>query len=60
MVKNLFGKKLGMTRFFLEEGKSYPVTVLEVGPCVVVQKKTLARDGYEAIQVGFENQKEKD
>ena len=58
MVKNLYCKKLGMTRYFLEEGKSFPVTILEVGPCVVIQKKTKARDGYEAIQVGFELQKE--
>jgi large subunit ribosomal protein L3 len=59
MLKNLFGKKLGMTRFFLEEGKSVPATVLKVGPCVVVQKKTMAKEGYNAIQVGFEPQKEK-
>ena len=47
-----------MTRYFLEEGKSFPVTILEVGPCVVTQKKTKAHDGYEAIQIGFEPQKE--
>ena len=58
MVKNLYCKKLGMTRYFLEEGRSFPVTILEAGPCVVIQKKTKARDGYEAIQVGFEAQKE--
>jgi large subunit ribosomal protein L3 len=58
MVKNIYCKKLGMTRYFLEEGKSFPVTILKVGPCVVIQKKTKERDGYEAIQVGFEPQKE--
>jgi len=59
MVKNLFGKKLGMTRYFLDEGKSFPVTIVKAGPCVVIQKKTLEKDGYEAIQVGFDIQKEK-
>ncbi len=59
MVTKLFGKKLGMTRYFLEEGKSVPVTVLKVGPCVVIQKKTVENEGYNAIQVGFEPQKEK-
>lgn len=59
MVNKLYGKKLGMTRYFLEEGKSIPVTVLKVGPCMVIQKKTAAREGYNAIQVGFEPQKER-
>ena len=45
-----------MTRYFLEEGRSVPVTLVKMGPCVVVQKKTAERDGYEAIQVGFEVQ----
>ena len=58
MVGTLFGKKLGMSRYFLDEGKSIPVTIVKVGPCVVVQKKTTEKDGYEAIQVGFEPQKE--
>jgi len=58
MVKKLFGKKLGMTRYFLEEGKSIPVTVLEVGPCMVIQKKTREKEGYNAIQVGYGHQKE--
>jgi len=58
MVNKLFGKRLGMTRYFLEGGISVPVTVLEVGPCVVVQKKTLEKEGYNAIQVGFFPQKE--
>ena len=59
MVKTLFGKKIGMTRYFLEEGKSIPVTILKLGPCVVIQKKTSEKDGYNAIQVGFEPRVEK-
>jgi large subunit ribosomal protein L3 len=59
MVKTLFGKKMGMTRYFVEEGKSIPVTILKLGPCVVLQKKTSEKDGYNAIQVGFEPQDEK-
>jgi large subunit ribosomal protein L3 len=58
MVRTLFGKKLGMSRYFLDEGKSIPVTIIRVEPCVVIQKKTSKKDGYEAIQVGFESQKE--
>jgi large subunit ribosomal protein L3 len=58
MVNKLFGKKLGMTRYFVDEGKSIPVSVLKLGPCVVTQKKTNSREGYNAIQVGFETQKE--
>jgi len=58
MVNKLFGKKLGMTRIFLDEGNSVPVTVLKVGPCVVLQKKTREKDGYDAIQVGYEPRKE--
>ncbi|MFO7461597.1 MAG: 50S ribosomal protein L3 [Desulfatiglandales bacterium] len=58
MVGTLFGTKLGMSRFFLDEGKSIPVTIVKVTPCVVVQKKTSEKDGYEAIQVGFGPQKE--
>ncbi|MFC1883930.1 50S ribosomal protein L3 [Thermodesulfobacteriota bacterium] len=57
MVNKLIGKKLGMTRIFLQGGVSTPVTVLEVGPCVVVQKKTTEKEGYNAIQVGFGTQK---
>jgi large subunit ribosomal protein L3 len=48
-----------MTRYFLDEGRSIPVTIIKAGPCVVIQKKTKEKDGYEAIQVGFEPQKEK-
>lgn len=53
MVNKLIGKKLGMTRIFLDEGKSVPVTVLQIGPCIVTQKKTHDKDGYNAIQVGY-------
>jgi len=59
MVNKVLGKKIGMTRYFLEEGKSVPATLVKVGPCVVIQKKTTENDGYEAIQVGFDDQKEK-
>ena len=58
MVNKILGKKLGMTRYFLEGGVSVPVTVLQVGPCVVVQKKTREKEGYDAIQVGFMPTKE--
>ncbi|MBW1731666.1 MAG: 50S ribosomal protein L3 [Deltaproteobacteria bacterium] len=58
MVNKLFGKKIGMTRYFLDEGRSVAATVLKVGPCVVTQKKTVEKEGYNAIQVGFEPQKE--
>jgi len=58
MVNKLYGKKLGMTQYFLEEGRSVPVTVLEVGPCVVLQKKTREKHGYDALQVGYEPKKE--
>jgi len=53
MMKGLIGKKLGMTQIFDEEGRRIPVTVVEAGPCVVIQKKTVDKDGYNAIQVGF-------
>lgn len=53
MKKGLIGKKIGMTQLFDENGKVIPVTVVEAGPCTVVQKKTAEKDGYEAIQVGF-------
>ena len=53
MQKAIIGKKLGMTQVFSPEGKFIPVTVIEAGPCTVVQKKSLEKDGYEAIQVGF-------
>ncbi|MDY5097647.1 50S ribosomal protein L3 [Clostridium sp.] len=53
MKKAIMGKKVGMTQIFNEHGKVIPVTVIEAGPCVVLQKKTVESDGYEAIQVGF-------
>lgn len=53
MKKGLIGKKIGMTQLFDENGKVIPVTVVEAGPCTVVQKKTVETDGYEAIQVGY-------
>ena len=53
MQKGIIGKKLGMTQLFDESGKVVPVTIVEAGPCVVVQKKTEESDGYEAVQVGF-------
>ncbi|MDA8212649.1 MAG: 50S ribosomal protein L3 [Clostridia bacterium] len=59
MVKGILGKKLGMTQLFTEEGKVVPVTVIEAGPCVIVQKKTAETDGYNAIQVGFGEIREK-
>ncbi len=54
MNKGLIGKKLGMTQIFAEDGRRIPVTVVEAGPCVVLQKKTVVKDGYNAIQIGFE------
>ncbi len=53
MQKGLIGKKIGMTQLFDDNGKVIPVTVLEVGPCAVVQKKTAEKDGYDAVQLGF-------
>lgn len=57
-MQGLLGKKIGMTRVFDADGQQVPVTVLEVGPCVVVQCKNRDRDGYAAVQVGFLPQKE--
>lgn len=53
MSKGILGKKIGMTQIFTPEGQVVPVTVVEAGPCPVVQKKTVATDGYNAIQIGF-------
>ena len=53
MSKGIIGKKLGMTQIFNEQGQIVPVTVIQAGPCVVVQRKTSAKDGYEAVQIGF-------
>ena len=59
MQKCIVGKKIGMTQLFDESGKMIPVTVVEAGPCVVVQKKTTENDGYEAVQLGFGDISEK-
>lgn len=59
MQKAILGRKIGMTQVFTEDGVVIPVTVIEAGPVAVVQKKTVENDGYDAIQVGFENAKEK-
>ncbi|MBN2164245.1 MAG: 50S ribosomal protein L3 [Pontiellaceae bacterium] len=58
MVKGLIGKKLGMTSIYDENGVAVPVTVIEAGPCVVVQRKDNEKDGYSAVQLGFDDQKE--
>ena len=55
MEKAIIGKKVGMTQIFDEAGKVIPVTVIEAGPCVVTQKKTVEKDGYTAVQLGFED-----
>jgi len=57
MIHGLIGKKLGMTQIFDESGRVVPVTVLRVGPCVVTQIRTNDRDGYEAVQLGFDESK---
>ncbi len=58
-MPGLIGKKIGMTSVFSAEGKNIPCTVIEVGPCVVTQVKTVENDGYDAIQLGFEDKKDK-
>ena len=59
MKKAIIGKKIGMTQIFDENGNVIPVTVIEAGPCVVAQKKTAENDGYDAVQLGFVDVKEK-
>ena len=59
MKKGIIGKKIGMTQIFDEIGNVIPVTVIEAGPCVVAQKKTAEKDGYDAVQLGFMDVKEK-
>jgi large subunit ribosomal protein L3 len=59
MVDMLLGKKIGMTSLFSETGKMVPVTVIELGPCVVTQIKTKVKDGYDAVQIGFGDKREK-
>jgi large subunit ribosomal protein L3 len=58
-MQGLIGKKVGMTSVFDENGKNIPVTVIEAGPCVVTQVKTVEKDGYSALQLGFDEKKEK-
>ncbi|MDD3405029.1 MAG: 50S ribosomal protein L3 [Sphingobacteriia bacterium] len=58
-MPGLIGKKIGMTSVFSADGKNLPCTVVEAGPCVVTQLKTVETDGYEAVQLGFEDKKEK-
>lgn len=58
MSKGILGKKLGMTQVFTPEGLVVPVTVIQAGPCTVLQKKDAENDGYEAIQIGFDDKKE--
>ncbi len=59
MKKGIIGKKLGMTQVFDENGNVIPVTLIEAGPCAVAQKKTIENDGYEALQLAFQDDKEK-
>jgi large subunit ribosomal protein L3 len=59
MLKAILGRKIGMTQIFGEAGKAIPVTVIEAGPCTVTQLKTAARDGYEAVQIGYGSKKPK-
>ena len=58
-MPGLLGKKIGMTSVFSADGKNVPCTVIEVGPCVVTQVKTIEKDGYAALQLGFQDKKEK-
>ena len=59
MAKGILGKKIGMTQLFTEHGEVIPITVIEAGPCFVSQKKTVERDGYEAVQLSFDVKREK-
>lgn len=59
MKKGIIGRKLGMTQIFADNGAAIPVTVIEAGPCPVVQKKTAENDGYDAVQLGFDDIREK-
>ena len=58
-MSGLIGRKIGMSSLFDEKGKNVPCTVLELGPCVVTQVKTIDNDGYEAVQLGFEDKPDK-
>ena len=57
-TKGILGRKIGMTRVYDENGRSIPVTVIEAGPCTILQKKTVQKEGYNAIQLGFLEKKE--
>lgn len=59
MLKGILGKKIGMTRVFRENGESIPVSVVEVGPCYIIQIKRIEKEGYNAIQIGFQPKKDK-
>lgn len=59
MLKALIGRKIGMTQIFEEDGTNIPVTVIEAGPCFVVQKRTMETDGYKAVQLGFGEKRER-
>lgn len=59
MIEGLIGKKIGMTQTFDEEGNVIPVTVIEAGPCTVIQRKTVEKDGYSSIQMGIVEEKDK-
>ena len=56
-VQGIIGKKIGMTQLYAEDGRAVPVTVIQAGPCVVVQRKSTKKDGYSAIQVGLVEQR---
>ena len=58
-MAGIIGKKIGMTSVFSADGKNSPCTIIEAGPCVVTQIKTQQTDGYESVQLGFEDKKEK-
>jgi len=58
MIKGILGKKLGMSQLFREDGELIPVTLIQTGPCYVIQKKTEDRDGYDAVQLAIETKKE--
>ena len=57
-MAGIIGKKIGMTSVYSAEGKNLPCTIIEAGPCVVTQIKTARKDGYNAVQLGFEDQKD--
>ena len=58
-MAGIIGKKIGMSSFFDQDGKSIPCTMIEAGPCIVTQIKNIEKDGYSAIQLGFENKNQK-